>query len=124
MEPCNLWFQLSSRKIREAHSVFCKLCQRPTKPQRSIHQSSAVGVVLIRLRRDRSHCNCQVARFATWHCKWLALDGLSRMRKQLTPGPMVCLLAKGAIMPCKIFSPAGRVLILSLIHISEPTRLL
>ena len=53
MEPCNLWFQLSLKKIRNVHSVFCKLCQRPTKPERSIHQFSAVGGVLILLRRDR-----------------------------------------------------------------------
>ena len=111
MEPCNLWFQLSSRKIGKAHSVLCKLCQRPTKTRCSIRQSSAVGPVLILSQQASVHCNCRLGPFATWQCKLLALDGLSRTPKQLTPGPMVCLLAKDAIMPCKAFFPAGQVLI-------------
>jgi len=80
--------QLSSKKIGKAHSVLCKLCQRPTKTRCSIRQSSAVGPVLILSQQASVHCNCRLGPFATWQCKLLALDGLSRTPKQLTPGPM------------------------------------
>src|ERR1700745_3973473 len=113
MEPCNLWFRLSSRKIGKAHSGLCKLCQRPTKLRSSIRQSSAVGPVLILSQQASAYYNCRLGPFATWQCKLWALDGLSRTLKQLTPGQMGCLLAQDVITQCKAFFLTGQIVIQS-----------
>jgi hypothetical protein len=77
------------------------------RPNRcSIRQSSAIGRVLMLSQQASVHCNCRLGPFATWQCKLLGLDGLSR-----TPAAYAWAnglpVPKDAIMPQNIF-PAGQ----------------
>ena len=60
----------SSRRRRSEAPAFLQTLPAAGKPQRSIHQSSAVGPVLTLSRRDRCIAITK-GPFATWPCKWL-----------------------------------------------------